>query len=462
MRRVLQSLFDQFSRAREGSVSVLLAIGLPSLIALVGGAVDYTAAKQTQSRLQSVADATALSVAREMTLAPLTPERVQQLVVGYAKASLGADSGDIQIVGSLAENNMAISVVITAPLKTPLGLLPKLTGASTVQSTALARVSAATTQSKLCVLSLGDHHQGGIFMHNGSMLNAPECMLHSNSTQKQAVIVQQGSQLIASLVCARGGVANLAGQVRANLLSDCPIQRNPLETKPEPSVQGGCMQNDLRIKDGVRTLSPGIYCKGVRIEGTARVTLNPGVYVFRDGPLTVSKNAEMTGNGVTLMFTGKKAYFRFLDNSLIRISAPTSGLSAGMLIWESRFFQPGVNSWKNGGCGGHNDDDDDDGGPNGCGPNTPGTAPAKKTNEHHINSDRARELTGTIYLRNGLLLIDSRRSVADQSPFTVLVVNKLDLYDGPNLMLNSNFAGSAVPVPQGLGPLGAKNVRLGM
>jgi hypothetical protein len=133
-----------------------------------------------------------------------------------------------------------------------------------------------------------------------------------------------------------------------------------------------------------------------------------------------------------------------------------------MLLWESRNFQPGLNSWKNGGCGGGGDDDDDDGGSNTCGTRIPGAMHSKKVNEHHINSDRARELTGTIYLRNGLLLIDSRRPVADLSPFTLLVVNKLDLFDGPNVVLNTNYSATSVPVPQGLGPIGAKEVRLGM
>ncbi|MBN8532548.1 MAG: pilus assembly protein [Rhizobiales bacterium] len=461
MRRALRSLLHRFRRAREGSASVLLAIGLPSLLALAGGAVDYTAATQSQSRLQGVADAAALSIAREMTLSPMTPQRVQLLAASHVQAALGGEASEVQVVGTLAENNTAILVVITAPLRTPLGLLPKLTGETTLQSKSLARVNTSSSPTKLCVLSLGEYHNGGIFMHNGSMLNAPECMLYSNSTHKSAVIVQQGSQLTANMVCARGGVSNMAGQVRATLVNDCPIQRNPLDTKPEPPLQGACLQNKLTIKDGIRTLSPGVYCKGVTIEGTARVTLNPGIYIFRDGPLTVRQNAEFAGQGVTLMFTGKKSYFRFLDNSLIRISAPSGGASAGMLLWEARSFQPGLNSWKNGGCGG-GDDDDDDAGANNCGPPVPGVVPPKKTNEHHINSDRARELTGTIYLRNGLLLIDSRRPVADQSPFTVMVVNKLDLYDGPNLMLNSNFAGASVPVPQGLGPLGSKQVRLGM
>ncbi len=41
-------------------------------------------------------------------------------------------------------------------------------------------------------------------------------------------------------------------------------------------------------------------------------------------------------------------------------------------------------------------------------------------------------------------------------------MNKLDLYDGPNVMLNANYSTTPVPVPPGLGPIGAKNVRLGM
>ncbi|MFN7321719.1 MAG: hypothetical protein ACK5TM_11920, partial [Methylobacterium sp.] len=68
---------------------------------------------------------------------------------------------------------------------------------------------------------------------------------------------------------------------------------------------------------------------------------------------------------------------------------------------------------------------------------------------------------GTIYLPEGLLLVDSRRPIADQSPFTIIVVSRLDLYDGPSLVLNANYDGTPVPVPPGLGPIGAKSVRLG-
>ena len=81
-------------------------------------------------------------------------------------------------------------------------------------------------------------------------------------------------------------------------------------------------------------------------------------------------------------------------------------------------------------------------------------------NYHQINTSRARRLNGTIYLPGGRLLIDAPVRVAEESDYTVLLVNRLDLRDGPNLVLNANYVKSRVPVPQGLGPLGAKNVRL--
>lgn len=447
------------SGRESGSAGVIFALALPALLGLIGGAVDYAAITKDQTRLQSAADATALSIAREMTLGPMTQDRVQALATSYSAANFGAT---VAAIGTLVENGMAVKVSLQKAAEVPLGILPMLAGVTDVAASATARVNANPSPTKLCVLSLGEKTNGGIFMHNNSVISAPECMLQSNSTVREAMIIQQGSQLTANLACARGGISNSAGVVRTTLLTDCPPINNPLANKPEPSTLGPCLANNLVVKGTERrTLSPGIYCNGVTIEGNAQVTLSPGVFVFRGGPLVVSQNGELLGNGVTLMFSGRKAYFRFLDNSLIRISAPTSGLSAGMLIWESSTFIKGLNSWQNGGCGGNGNDDDDDNGVLGCTTQVVGKILPKKTNEHHINSDRARELTGTIYLRDGLLLVDSRRPVADQSPFTVLVVNKLDLYDGPNLMLNSNYGGAAIPVPPGLGPIGSKNVRLG-
>ncbi len=413
----LARILGQRTRLRgeeSGSTAVVFALVLPALLGLIGGAVDYAAYTKDQTRLQSAADATALSIAREMTLGPMTQDRAQALAVSYSAANFG---GMVAATGSLVENGMAVKVVLQKSAEMPLGILAMAGGVTDVAASATARVNANPNPTKLCVLSLGEKTNGGIYMHNNAVMTAPDCMLQSNSGVREAIIIQQGSRLAANLACARGGIANNAGFLQTTLLTDCPAIRNPLDNKPEPSMVGPCLANKLVVKGSERrTLSPGIYCNGVTIEGNAQVTLSPGVYIFRGGPLVVSQNAELLGNGVTLMFSGKKAYFRFLDNSLIRISAPTSGITAGMLLWESRTFIKGLNSWQNGGCGGNGNDDDDDGGLLSCTTQVVGKVLPKKTNEHHINSDRARELTGTIYLRDGLLLIDSRRPVRTSLP----------------------------------------------
>jgi hypothetical protein len=46
--------------------------------------------------------------------------------------------------------------------------------------------------------------------------------------------------------------------------------------------------------------------------------------------------------------------------------------------------------------------------------------------------------------------------VADQSAYTVIVSRQLRLSAGPNLVLNANYSSTDVPVPDGVGPLGAK------
>jgi hypothetical protein len=418
---------------------MILALAMPVVVGVGGFAVDYSSVSGSSSRLQAVVDSTALAIAREMTISPMTATRAQDMAVQYIAANIPANTPyQISPVATLEENNMAVRVVGTQQVYTPFGLLERVAGVTAVSATALARVTASSAPEKLCLLSLGATIGGGIYMQNGAWITAPGCMLQSNSTAKDAVILSAGSTIRMQTICARGGVNNMASKVEGTIVTDCPAMVDPLASKPEPALSNGCNYNKLTISAGSQTLNPGTYCGGLEITGTAKVTLNPGIYHFLNGYFFVTQTGEVRGNGVTLMFNGKKSYFRFEDNALIEISAPTSGATAGMLIWELKGYVPEAEDK----------------------PNKVGKA--KKSDEHHINSDRARQLTGTIYLKQGHLMIDSTRPIADLSPYTIMVVNKLDLYDGPNLTLNSNYAGSTIPVPAGLGPIGATKLRLGM
>ena len=69
-------------------------------------------------------------------------------------------------------------------------------------------------------------------------------------------------------------------------------------------------------------------------------------------------------------------------------------------------------------------------------------------------ADNARMLLGTIYMPQGRLIIDANKPIADKSAYTVLVVQRIDLHSGPNLILNSDYSATDVPVPAGVGPYG--------
>jgi hypothetical protein len=152
------------------------------------------------------------------------------------------------------------------------------------------------------------------------------------------------------------------------------------------------------------------------IDGDARAQQAVGAAVadVKNGPLVIDSNSEVTGEGVGFYFTGDDAVFSFKSNAMVELSAPETGPLAGLL-----FFQD------------------------------PAT-PAERAFE--ITSDFVDYLVGTIYLPQGRLTIDSNHAVAEASEYTVLVVRRLELRAGPKLVLNTGYALSDVPVPEGVGP----------
>ena len=69
---------------------------------------------------------------------------------------------------------------------------------------------------------------------------------------------------------------------------------------------------------------------------------------------------------------------------------------------------------------------------------------------HHINSTNVDVLTGTIYLSRGKLLIDRNSPIAEDLAYTAIIVRQLELTEGPELILNSDYGATDVPVPAGI------------
>ncbi len=79
---------------------------------------------------------------------------------------------------------------------------------------------------------------------------------------------------------------------------------------------------------------------------------------------------------------------------------------------------------------------------------------------HRITSNDARRLVGTMYLPKSKLMIDANNPVADKSEYTIIIAREFELRDGPELVLNTDYESTPIPVPEGVGNKTRSSVRL--
>jgi Flp pilus assembly protein TadG len=409
MKTVLRRLLDLVSQD-SGSTVVLFAMTLPVLIYGGGVAVEYGHLRQVKGRLQAAADAAAIGAAGDLRLANAN----QQQVSGHAQSIVNASLSDLTPAPTVsitfpAQGLVQVSIGMDVP-----SVVASFLGrqASHVQVSAGARLSSHGPPT--CVIVL-DPNAGAAWSMTGGTITANGCAGYSNSTASSGISLSGQSSLVASFLCSVGGASGSG--YNPYPLTDCPAYPDPLGVRSPPSITG-CTQQNMQIGSQMTVrLFPGVYCGGLTISGGASVTLSPGTYVIKDGPLSVTgSNTTMQGTNVGFYLTGSNAVLNFGGLSNISLTAPNSGGMAGLLFWEDKAVPP--------------------------------------LQTHSIQSNNARLLLGTIYLPQGILSISSNTPVADQSAYTVIVARRLSLSSKPNLVLNTGYSATDIPVPAGVGPTG--------
>ena len=69
----------------------------------------------------------------------------------------------------------------------------------------------------------------------------------------------------------------------------------------------------------------------------------------------------------------------------------------------------------------------------------------------HTYTENAHNLLGTIYLPKGTLVVGSPNPVANASAYTIIIASAVNIVSSPQLVLNSRYGASLVPVPDGAG-----------
>ena len=444
-------MLQRFFTDRRGNIALIAALMTPVLLGVGGIGVDYARLYQLKTRLQDSADASALAAIREATLSNFETGNINEAAVQYAESAF-FQSGDGDAASGLLKVEAKLDKT-TSSLKVDLAyewapMFAQLFDAQVTptRASATARIAGAGLT---CVLGLMPAQAGlltpkaSVHLENKANLQAEGCGVFSNSTDKYALRVDTGSIMAAQTICSAGGVMKATNaSISPAPITDCPKVQDPLLNRPAPFV-GACEFNNLVVSSSAK-LKPGVYCGGLQIRNGAKATLGEGIYVIKDGPLFVSEKASLVAPAAGFFLTGKGSLIDFQPDSTIDLSAMQSGDLAGLLFFEDRntpyTFNFNVMSLSLS--------------------LTPGIPFAKALPAdlriHRITSNNARNLLGTLYLPNSIMMIDANAKVAQDSAYTAIVTGRLWLREGPILYLNANYTDTKVPVPQGL--LGDKPV----
>jgi Flp pilus assembly protein TadG len=396
-----------WARGEGASTSVMFAVAFPGMVAALGVASDFAVLNMKQNALQVAADQAAIAGAKELALAGTKTSDIEAAAKQYAYAAVEFQNKDFSIETKVVDKDTAVSVVLTERW-TPF--FAHFLNADVTPIVVKSKAQLAG-EANICVLTLDPFGSKSIHMDDSSKLNGNGCGVYSNSKNPQAIRLDAKSEMKASLICTVGGVVRNGGVAYPEATEDCAVVEDPLASRPAPEI-GSCVDHQLKITNGTHTLSPGNYCKGIEIGGDATVTFRPGTYVISHGRLKIADKAQAKGENVGFYLTGNQALLEFVGNSSINFSGATDGPMAGLLFFEDR------------------------------------SAIANRV--HKINSTKAENLTGTIYLPRGALRVDPNAIVAQKSAYTAIIAYQLLLAEGPELVLNTNYDKSPVPVPEGL------------
>jgi Flp pilus assembly protein TadG len=278
----------------------------------IGCAVDYGVLQGRQTKLQAATDASSLAAAHGLGMADAQTENVSSVVQAVVNSYFGANDGGhydnsaISVQTQVVTEPLEVHVKATQTIKPPFGLV----FGHAVRHVVASSVARVAGRPNICVLGLDPSESGTISLEVNARVTGNDCAVFSNSIHTNGLKAKYNSSLTASLICSRGGKDGSQENFSPEPILDCPGFEDPLAMRPEPTV-GECIDTNLVINGGSHTLDPGTYCNGLSIKGGASVRLNPGIYIMKDGPLSVKEDAAIEGEHVGFYFTGKKAVFDF-------------------------------------------------------------------------------------------------------------------------------------------------------
>jgi Flp pilus assembly protein TadG len=333
-------------RDRRGAIAPLVALTLPALVGAMALTVDVGFFYVEQQRLQVAADTAAIDAALLLPTSPSASQLQSAAQQGVTDAVGNAMIGKITKTTVSATTSSATVTLVSQSNGFFAQALKML--APTLTATATAGLRPASS----CVLALSPSLVNAIYVHDMGSITASGCGIFSDSSASSAIYLNSGT-ISGNSVGAVGKV--LLSNSGSNTLSPKPAvsgataKADPYAglTAPTP---GSCSTFNLStgFPNGTNfgawqsvpyhfTQSTNVFCGNTTIGGNGSSdTFAPGIYYVVNGSLTFYNANVTSAAGVTFVLTGTSpGGFFWTNNSGGTLTAPTSGATAGILVWQT-------------------------------------------------------------------------------------------------------------------------------
>ena len=356
-----------FRRNEEGTVLVLVALGMAVLLLMVGMGVDVSYLLYQRNQMQKAADAGAIGGAATRLYSDAGSANITTAAKNDTAANGFTDQASGVTVtvnnppqsGPFTGNGDYVEVLVAQAQPT---FFMKIGGFNSVNVRTRAVASVADS-APACVYVMDPTASASYKASGGAIVNTT-CNIEIDSSNSGA-FVDTGA------ACTQAHGIGIVGGIGSDACSTPPTPQtgiapfsDPLSGLAEPGVgqiPQSCTAKNEHINSGqVVTLPHGTYCGGITIDGGATVTFSSGLYILYGGGLQVNSTSTINGSGVTFYNTGAKGggVYGFMPITIngvsnSSLSAPTTGTYAGILFFEDRTIAKNgnINNTIDGGSG---------------------------------------------------------------------------------------------------------------
>ena len=310
-----------FSSATSGNITITAGLLAVPLVSGVGVAVDTSRAVSTRTAIQVGLDSTALSLvpqASSLSNADLTTSAGQLFQANFNRP----DASNLQVSAVYDSSNKSLTLAGTAQIQTSFMAIvgfPKLT----INATSTAKLG--PKRYPVCVLITNPNSNHTFLVKNGATVNFTNCLTQVNTQNWDAVEARDTAYIHSAngVNCFTGDIHY--GDVQPPKQPTCDMLPDPFASYTVPV--NSCTFTNKQV-NATTTLSPGTYCGGIKITGSANVTFSPGLYYIQNGDLQILNSSNVTANGVTFLISGANSNINITTTGTITMS-PDIDTSAG-------------------------------------------------------------------------------------------------------------------------------------